>query len=105
MKNNKDLVDFAILSMKYRTRLTNKYINRKPYKAPDPREVNSYIPGTILDIKVKEGQKVKEGETLLLLEAMKMINEVRMPFDGKVKKIFVEKGQQIPKNFLMIELK
>ncbi len=105
MKNNNDLVDFAILSMKYRTKLTNKYINRKPYKAVDPLEVNSYIPGTILDIKVKEGQKVKEGETLLLLEAMKMVNEVRMPFNGKVMKIYVRKGQQIPKDFLMIELK
>lgn len=103
-KDNNELVDFPILSMKYRTRLNKKFINRTKYEEPNPREVRSYIPGTIVDLKVKKGQKVKEGETILHLEAMKMINEIPMPFDGKIKKINVELGQKIPKNFIMIEL-
>jgi len=38
------------------------------------------------------------------LEAMKMYNDVQMPFKGKVVKINIEKGQKIPKNFVMIEI-
>ncbi|MFW5755192.1 MAG: biotin/lipoyl-containing protein, partial [Tangfeifania sp.] len=65
----------------------------------------SFIPGTVIDIFVKPKQKVKEGETLLLLEAMKMQNQVRMPFDGQILKIHVEKDQVIPKKYLMLEIK
>ncbi|ASB48102.1 MULTISPECIES: acetyl-CoA carboxylase biotin carboxyl carrier protein subunit [Marinilabiliaceae] len=99
-----ELVDFAVTARKYKTLLTIKYATRKPYKAPDPKEIKSYIPGTIIDIKVKPGAKVKEGQILLILEAMKMMNKVLMPFDGKIKNIHVSKGEKIPKNHLMIEL-
>ncbi|MFO7999954.1 MAG: acetyl-CoA carboxylase biotin carboxyl carrier protein subunit [Marinilabilia sp.] len=102
--DNNELVDFTVLSLKYKTRLTRKYKGRKRYEIPNLKEVRSVIPGTVLDVKVKEGQKVKEGEVLLELEAMKMINEIHMPFDGKIKKMNVEKGQKISKNFVMVEL-
>jgi biotin carboxyl carrier protein len=102
--DNQELVDFQILSLKYKTRLTRKFKERKKYQVPDPKKVRSVIPGTVTDVKVKEGQKVKAGEVLLLLEAMKMVNEIRMPFDGKIKKVNVEKGQKIPKDFVMIEI-
>jgi biotin carboxyl carrier protein len=65
--DNKDLVDFTVLSMKYTTKLTRKYKERKRYKVPNPLEVKSVIPGTILEIKTKEGQKASEGKVLLLL--------------------------------------
>jgi biotin carboxyl carrier protein len=103
--DNQELVNFQVLSIKYKTRLTKKYKERKKYEAPNSLEIRSVIPGTILDIKVKEGQKVKEGEVLLLHEAMKMVNEIQMPFNGTVKKVFVEKGQRIAKDVIMIELK
>ncbi len=102
--DNQELVDFQILSLKYKTRLNRKFKERKKYEIPNPKEIKSVIPGTVLEIKVKKGQKKKEGDVILLLEAMKMINEIHMPFDGKIKKIFVEKGQQIAKNFLMVEI-
>jgi biotin carboxyl carrier protein len=97
-----ELVDFQILARKYKTTLNTKYKNRKPYVAPDPNEIRSYIPGTVITMKVKEGQKVKEGATIMILEAMKMLNQIKMPFDGKIKKIHVEVGRRIPKNELMI---
>jgi biotin carboxyl carrier protein len=65
----------------------------------------SFIPGTIIDIFVKPKQKVKEGETLLLLEAMKMQNQLRMPFDGEIVKIHVKKDETIPNNYLIMEIK
>ncbi|NPA36975.1 MAG: biotin/lipoyl-binding protein [Chlorobi bacterium] len=99
-----DLVDFPILSMKYKTRLTKKFKNRKKYEEPNPNNILSYIPGTIVDIFVRKGKKVKKGDPLLILEAMKMRNQIVMPFDGKIVAIHVKKGDKIPKNFLMIEV-
>ena len=103
-QNKDELVDFRVHSLQYKTKLTRKFRERKKYQVPDPKEVRSVIPGTVLDVKVKNGQKVKEGEVLLELEAMKMVNEIHMPFDGKIKQMNVEKGQKISKNFVMVEL-
>jgi biotin carboxyl carrier protein len=75
------------------------------YVTPNPNHIYSFIPGTVIDIFVKTKQKVKEGETLLLLEAMKMQNQVRMPFDGQIVKIHVKKDHVIPKKYLMLEIK
>jgi biotin carboxyl carrier protein len=99
-----ELVDFAILARKYKTTLSPKYLQRKPYVAPNPKEIKSYIPGTIIKLKVKAGSKVKAGEVILILEAMKMMNKVLMPFDGKVKQIHVTEGEKVPKGKIMIEL-
>ena len=88
----------------YLTTYNKKYINRKVWSEPNLNHIMSYIPGTIVDIQIKEGQAVEEGGVLLTLEAMKMNNSIQMPFDGKIVKINVEKGQKIPKNFLMVEI-
>ena len=75
------------------------------WETPDPNHIYSFIPGTIIDIFVKPREKVKEAETLLLLEAMKMQNQVRMPFDGEIVKIYVKKDDVIPRRHLMLEIK
>jgi biotin carboxyl carrier protein len=87
----------------YVTTFSKKFENRKPYEVPNPFKVLSFIPGTIQEIKIKEGQKVKKGEPMLVLESMKMMNLVRVPIDAKVKKIYIKQGERIPKNFLMVE--
>ncbi len=91
-------------SAQYQTTYNKKYLNRKVWSEPNLNHINSYIPGTIIEILVKEGQVLKTGESILILEAMKMHNDIQMPFDGKIVKINVEKGQKIPKNFLMVEI-
>lgn len=91
-------------SAKYQTTYNKKYENRKVWAEPNFNHINSYIPGTVIDILVKKGQKVAAGESILILEAMKMYNDIKMPFKGKIVKVFVEIGQKIPKNFLMIEI-
>lgn len=103
-KENPEFVEFAVTARKYKTLLTTKYKNRKVWVDPNPYEVQSFIPGTILEISVKEGEIVKEGEPLLILEAMKMQNRIEMPFTAKIKKINVNVGDRIPKDTLMIEL-
>lgn len=99
-----EYVDFAVTARKYKTLLTKKYMNRKQWSNPSPYDIQSIIPGTILNIFVKEGDVVKEGEPLLILEAMKMQNRIEMPFTARIKKINVIVGVRIPKESLMIEL-
>ncbi len=102
MSDKEKLVGFRVHTLEYQTKLTKKFANRKSWKAPNPNEIRSYIPGTIIQINVKEGDKVNEGESLLVLEAMKMQNQILMPFSGKIKEICINEGDKIPKNELMI---
>lgn len=99
-----DYPTFLTSSGGFRTNLTKKFINRKEWATPNPKMITAIIPGTIIDVYVKNGQKVKKGETLLILEAMKMQNQILMPFDGKIKQVYVKPDEKIPKNFLMLEL-
>lgn len=51
--------------------------------------------GTILDVKVKAGDNVKTGDTLFILEAMKLENEIKAPKDGKIAEVRVKKGDTV----------
>lgn len=66
-------------------------------------EIKAPIPGLILEISVAEGQEVKENESLLILEAMKMENSFLSPRDGIIKSIAVSKGDIVEKGQLLIE--
>ena len=57
--------------------------------------VKSPLPGVILDIKVKEGDMVKKGQTIIILEAMKMENSINADKDGKITAINVSKGESV----------
>ena len=79
----------------------------KPAAAPAPASapaskpaaaksgVKSPLPGVILDIEVKEGDEVKKGQTIIILEAMKMENSINADKDGKVTAINVSKGESV----------
>ena len=88
----------------YHTRLSKKYLNRKPYAPKKPGIIMSFIPGTVVDILVKVGQKVTLGEGIIVLEAMKMKNLVKSPVDGTVKSISVSVGARVPKGKLLLEI-
>lgn len=105
MAEEKELKDLIIQGAVYKTTFTKKFENRVNYETPNENLIYSFIPGTIIDIFVKTKQKVKEGETLLLLEAMKMENQIRMPFDGEIVKIHIKQGQVIPNRHLILEIK
>ena len=95
---------FLLNGVEYKTQLTQKWVNRKKWEEPNPYQLTSYIQGTIMQIEVKEGQEVQEGDVLLILQAMKMNNKLAAPFSGKIKKIYVNSGAKIPKGTLMIEM-
>lgn len=62
------------------------------------------MPGKILEVLTEEGRDVRAGEPLLILEAMKMQNEIQAPISGKVKKIHVKAGQNVLKDDMMVEI-
>lgn len=105
MSEEKELKDLIIQGVVYKTTYTRKFEERVNWEAPDVNMLYSFIPGTIIDIFVKPKQKLKEGDTILLLEAMKMQNQVRMPFDGEIVRINVKKDEVIPNRYLMVEIK
>jgi biotin carboxyl carrier protein len=69
-----------------------------------PGTVTAPLPGRVLEVRVKSGAIVKLGDVLLVLEAMKMANEIRAPQDGTVTKIHVEAGTAVEKGQPMISI-
>ena len=67
-------------------------------------KVKPPMPGKIVSIAVKEGQDVSAGQLLLVLEAMKMQNEIVAPGAGKVKKVNVKPGQNVEAKDVLVEL-
>lgn len=70
----------------------------------DDKNVTAFIPGTIIDVKVKEGQEVKQGDVLVILDAMKMHNRLIAPSAGKVKEVKVKPGDRVSKGALLISI-
>ena len=66
--------------------------------------VKAAIPGLVKKIEVKEGDNVEKGQSLLILEAMKMENEIKTQVQGKITKIYVEEGQALEKNTKLMEI-
>ena len=95
----------TVEGVQYRTLLTKKYEQREKYTDPDTRFVKAFISGGICEIFVEKNQKVNAGDQLLILEAMKMRNEIRAEFDGEIKEIHVKQGENVIKNTLLVEFK
>lgn len=66
--------------------------------------INAPMPGTILDIRVSEGKAVKTGDVLMILEAMKMENEIMAPHDGTVSSIQATKGASVNSGDVLVVL-
>lgn len=67
----------------------------RPAAPSSKGSIKSPLPGVILDVKVKEGDAVKRGQTLMILEAMKMENEIMAPCDGTIKQVVAAKGASV----------
>lgn len=73
-------------------------------KSNKVQNIKAPMPGLVLSINVKEGDTVKKGDGLLVLEAMKMENLIKAQSEGTIKKIHIAKGTKVEKNQPMIEM-
>ena len=81
-----------------------KLLNSKKGK-PEKEFVKAPMPGKIIDVLVRENTNVLRGEPLVILEAMKMQNEIQSPVNGQVVSISVKPGNNVMKDDLLIEIK
>ena len=105
MNTETNYTDFNIDDTTYQTQLTKKYLQKKKYVPKDPSLLVTLIPGVVKNIFVKTGATVKKGDKLMILEAMKMLNNIQAPYDAVVESIFIEEGQQVPKDTQLIKFK
>ncbi|MDP4116895.1 MAG: acetyl-CoA carboxylase biotin carboxyl carrier protein subunit [Bacteroidota bacterium] len=88
----------------YETNFSVNYLRRTGFKRKDNKKLLAFIPGAIKSISIKKGDKITAGQSLLILEAMKMQNIVTSTIDGTIKSVNVKQGQTVTKNEVLIEL-
>jgi biotin carboxyl carrier protein len=67
-------------------------------------EIRAIMPGTIVQVSVSEGDEVAENDVVVVLEAMKMENELRAPTNGRVGAVFVQPGQTVEMNVVLVRI-
>ena len=102
MNPKEQFSSLALESGTYQTRLTRKYLLRQPYEKRIPGVIKAQIPGTVAEIDAVVGKMVLKGDTLMILDAMKMLNRIKAPHDGIVKALCVAAGQKISKGQILI---
>lgn len=101
---NENINDFIIIDdTKYQTIIPKKFADRKAYVAPKLKGVIAFIPGTVKKVFVSNGQKVKKGDSLFILEAMKMKNLLKADADGTINKVYVKEGDKVPHRELLLD--
>ena len=103
MPNENEMRELNIDETIYETEVPSSFDQR--WAPPDEMLVNAFIPGTVIEVKTSVGSKVREGDILLILDAMKMYNEIAAPVAGTVEVIAVSNGERVEKNQLLVRLK
>ena len=79
MSEQQEFRTIALESGTYETRVTKKFTQRKPYEKNNPGTIKALIPGVVAEVDTQVGTAVKKGDTLMILEAMKMLNRIAAP--------------------------
>ena len=101
---DKELETIVLENGVFRTELPSNFGKRKQ-RRNDPFLVTAAIPGTVMELKVKEGQRMSEGDVLCILDSMKMNNRICCSVNGIVDRVFVAEGQSVGKGESMFKLK
>jgi acetyl/propionyl-CoA carboxylase alpha subunit len=102
------LVTLKVNGNKYQVSVKDKFdallksLGMENLNSVKVNELKAPMPGLVIDIRVNEGDEVKKGDPLLVLEAMKMENILKCPADVKIKKININKSQAVEKNQVLI---
>ena len=104
MSEQRQFCEIALEGGTYEACPTKKFLRRKPFEKQNPGVIKALIPGVVAEIGSSVGQPVKQGDTLMILEAMKMLNRIKAPVDGTIKAINVAVGEKITKGQVLIEI-
>ncbi len=96
--------DLIVDGVAYRTRLPERYRRRRPYVPVDHSQVRAQMPGRIVKLLAVPGTRVDEYTPILVLEAMKMENEVRAGRAGRLAAYLVAEGQVVEKGAVLFAL-
>ena len=102
--NTHEFVTIALESGNFQSLPTKKYLKRKTFEKESPGVIKAQIPGTVDQVLVAVGQCVRKGDTLMILEAMKMLNRIKAPIDGIVNALPVRAGEKVAKNQLLLDI-
>ena len=92
------------VTMPHRPKVSAPVTPAKPAPAGAGMKVTAPLPGTITDIKVKVGDTVKDGDTVIILEAMKMQNNIEAECSGTVTSVLVNKGDTVMEGDALITI-
>lgn len=104
-KSTHEFATIALESGDFQSLPTKKYLQRKTFEKESPGIIKAQIPGTVDQVLVAIGQSVRKGDTLMILEAMKMLNRIKAPIDGIVGQLPSAPGSKVSKNQLLVELR
>ncbi len=104
MSKESQFSEIALESGTFETRVTRKFTLRKPYEKQDPGVIKAVIPGVVAEIVTNVGKAVKQGDTMMIVEAMKMLNRVMAPLHGTVKAVHVSAGEKVTKGQVLMEV-
>ena len=79
-------------------------VAKRKAETGNPNQIGATMPGSVLEILVKAGDKVQKGQALMVTEAMKMETTIEAPFDGEIVDLHVVKGEAIQTQDLLIEI-
>ena len=102
--NDSQLNTLAVEDGEYKTLFTPKFSGYKKWEQHNEKLIRAFIPGTIVEVFVKTGQPVKQGDMLLILDAMKMNNQVKSPINATVKEVNVKVGDKVSKGVDLVVL-
>lgn len=101
--------DIKLNSSRFQLKLKDKYdellhsLGLDTLTSHKISDIKAPMPGMVLNVLVNEGDQVKKGDALIVLEAMKMENILKSPSDGTIKKIVAKKGKPVEKNEILIQ--
>ena len=104
MTKQSQFSEIALESGTFETQVTRKFTLRRPYEKKKPGVVKAVIPGVIAEIIADVGKAVKQGDTMMILEAMKMLNRIMAPLHGTVKAVHVSAGEKVAKGQVLMEI-
>jgi biotin carboxyl carrier protein len=104
MEKKEELKIIVVGGTTYETRFSKKFERRVPYAPPDPRHVLCVIPGIVRALFIKPGSKVHARDRLMVIEAMKMENDVLAHRDGIIRNIQVAVGDVVARGRTLMDI-